>query len=99
MNKIMDEIIDLMKYAGTRPIATEVPGLSMIKGDIPAHQLAALYEPMIGFTVQGTKILSIGERSITLGDPHIMFCRYMFPQRRGYIQTLMAVLTCPLVLC
>jgi AraC-like DNA-binding protein len=69
MNKVLDEIIDLMKSAGTRPIETGVPGLSMIKGDIPAHQLAALYEPMIGFTVQGTKILSIGERSTTLEGP------------------------------
>ncbi|MGG4399792.1 AraC family transcriptional regulator [Paenibacillus amylolyticus] len=90
MNKIMDEIIDLMKYAGTRPIATEVPGLSMIKGDIPAHQLAALYEPMIGFTVQGTKILSIGERSITLGGPsyyvlpvHVPATARVYPDPNG----------------
>jgi AraC-like DNA-binding protein len=69
MNTIVDEIIDLMKSAGTRSIETAVPGLSMIKGDIPAHQLAALYEPMIGFTVQGTKILSIGERITTLKGP------------------------------
>ncbi|MZQ80961.1 helix-turn-helix domain-containing protein [Paenibacillus sp. 5J-6] len=69
MNIIHDEIIDLMKSAGTRPIETGVPGLSMIKGDIPAHQLAALYEPMIGFTVQGTKILSIGERCTDLKGP------------------------------
>jgi len=48
---------------------TGVPGLSMIKGDIPTHQLAALYKPMIGFTVQGTKILSIGERSTTMEGP------------------------------
>lgn len=69
MNKILDEIIDLMKRAGTRPIETGIPGLSMIKGDIPTHQLTALYKPTIGFTVQGTKILSIGERSTTLKGP------------------------------
>ncbi|MCB8815381.1 AraC family transcriptional regulator [Desulfosporosinus shakirovi] len=69
MNKVLDEIIDLMKSAGTRPMETGVPGLSMIKGDIPTHQLAALYKPMIGFTVQGTKILSIGERSTTMEGP------------------------------
>lgn len=48
---------------------TGVPGLSMIKGDIPTHQLAALYKPMIGFTVQGTKILAIGECSTTMEGP------------------------------
>ncbi len=48
---------------------TGVPGLNMIKGDIPAHQLAALYKPLIGFTVQGTKILTIGERSTALKGP------------------------------
>ncbi|WP_044477213.1 AraC family transcriptional regulator [Paenibacillus antibioticophila] len=69
MKNVLDEIIDLMEGAGTRQIETGVPGLSMIKGDIPAHQLAALYEPMIGFTVQGTKILSIGERSTNLKGP------------------------------
>jgi AraC-like DNA-binding protein len=90
MNKIIDEIIDLMKSAGTRPIETGVPGLSMIKGDIPAHQLAALYEPMIGFTVQGTKILSIGERSTTLEGPsyyvvpvHVPATASVHPDRDG----------------
>ncbi len=69
MNKVFDEIIDRMQRAGTRPTETGVPGLSMIKGDIPAHQLAALYKPTIGFTVQGTKVLSIGERSTALKGP------------------------------
>lgn len=41
----------------------------MITGDVPAHQLAALYKPMIGFTVQGTKILSIGGRNTPLKGP------------------------------
>ncbi len=91
MNKIiLDEIINLMKRAGTRPIETGVPGLSMIKGDIPAHQLTALYKPTIGFTVQGTKILSIGERSTTLEGPsyyvlpvHVPATASVHPDRDG----------------
>lgn len=90
MNKILDEIIDLMESAGTRPLETGVPGLSMIKGDIPVHQLAALYEPMIGFTVQGTKILSIGERSTDLKGPsyyvlpvHVPATASVHPDRDG----------------
>lgn len=90
MNKILDEIIDLMKKAGTRPIETGVSGLSMIKGDVPTHQLAALYKPMIGFTVQGTKILSIGEHSTTLEGPsyyvlpiHVPVTASVHPDRNG----------------
>jgi len=69
MSKVLNEIIDLMENVGTRPTETGVPRLSMIKGNIPAHQLAAFYKPMIGFTVQGTKILLIGERSTALKGP------------------------------
>lgn len=91
MNKILDEIIELMKKAGTRPSETGVPGLNMIKGDIPAHQLAALYKPVVGFTVQGTKILSIGERSTTLEGPsyyvlplHVPATASVHPDRDGH---------------
>lgn len=97
MKNVLEEIMDLMKDAGTRQMDTGVPGLSMIKGAIPNHQLAALYEPMIGFTVQGRKILSIGGAAQNWQD-HLITCyRYMFLQRRLYIQTAMAILTCPLV--
>ncbi|WP_068786764.1 AraC family transcriptional regulator [Paenibacillus phocaensis] len=90
MNNVLDEIIDLMKDAGTRQTETGVPGLSMIKGDIPAHQLAALYEPMIGFTVQGTKILSIGGHNTDLKGPsyyvlpvHVPATASVHPDRHG----------------
>lgn len=69
MKNFLAEIIELTKQAGSRPLETQVPGLFMIQGDVPSHQLAALYKPMIGFTVQGTKILTIGERSIELKGP------------------------------
>ncbi|CDN43714.1 AraC family transcriptional regulator [Paenibacillus sp. P22] len=90
MNNVLDEIIDLMSGANTRQMETGVPGLSMIKGDIPAHQLASLYEPMIGFTVQGTKVLSIGERSTDLKGPsyyvlpvHVPAKASVHPDREG----------------
>jgi len=90
MNKVLDEIIELTKRAGTRPIETGIPGLSMIKGNIPPHQLAALYKPMIGFTIQGTKILSIGERRTALEGPsyyvlpvHVPATASVHPDRDG----------------
>ncbi len=69
MRTLLDEIKDLMQDADTRPLETAVPGLNMIKGDVPTHQLAALYKPMIGFTVQGTKVLSIGGHDTALKGP------------------------------
>lgn len=97
MKNVLEEIMDLMKDAGTRQIETGVPGLSMIKGAIPHHQLAALYEPMIGFTVQGRKILSIGGAARNWQD-HLITCyQCTFLQRRLYIQTVMAIHTCLLV--
>ncbi len=90
MNKVLAEIIDLVKNAGTRPSETGIPGLSMIKGDIPTHQLAALYKPMIGFTIQGTKILTIGDRSAALNGPsyyvlpvHVPATATVHPERDG----------------
>ncbi|WP_238653935.1 AraC family transcriptional regulator [Paenibacillus piscarius] len=90
MKNVLEEIMELMKDAGTRQIETGVPGLSMIKGDVPNHQLAALYEPMIGFTVQGRKILSIGGRSTELAGPsyyvlpvHVPATAVVHPDRYG----------------
>lgn len=90
MNKTLDEIIDLTKRAGTRPVETGVPGLFMIQGEVPAHQLAALYKPMIGFTVQGTKVISIGDRTTALKGPsyfvlpvHVPATATVHPARDG----------------
>lgn len=69
MQNLLDEIVGLMSEATSRPTDTNVPGLFMIKGEVPSHQLAAVYKPMIGFVVQGTKILSIGRQKITADGP------------------------------
>jgi len=69
MKQLLSEITELAKNAGTRPLETAVPGLSMIRGNVPEHQLAALYKPMIGFTIQGTKILSIGGYETVMKGP------------------------------
>lgn len=63
------EIIKLTSSAGTLPQETGVPGLVMIRGQVPNHQLAALYRPMIGFTVQGTKKMLIGDHETVMKGP------------------------------
>lgn len=81
MEKLIDEIIELTMDAGTRPAETGVPGLVKIKGDVPQHQLSALYQPMIGLVVQGAKILTVGERTIPIIAPSYFLIPMHLPVR------------------
>ena len=65
----LQEIIELADGADTMPTCTQLPGIVMIKGEVPLHQLSAIYEPMIGFTVQGRKTITIGEQTINAPAP------------------------------
>lgn len=69
MRDALDEIARLTFKATAAPTTTELPGVLIIKGEVPEHQLAAIYEPMIGFVVQGAKILAIGENIINVRAP------------------------------
>lgn len=62
MQAALAEIAQLTDKALTQPTPTALPGVAIIQGEVPAHQLAAVYEPMIGFVVQGGKTISIGEQ-------------------------------------
>lgn len=63
------EIAALTMKADTRPQECGLPRVLMIKGKVPAHQLAALYQPMIGFVVQGSKTIAIGDRRVHVKAP------------------------------
>lgn len=65
----LHEICDMAGSATTFPTATAIPGVVLIKGDVPEHQLSAIYEPMIGFLVQGAKEINIGNHRIDLKSP------------------------------
>lgn len=69
LKQSLHEICDLAADATTLPTATAIPGVVLIKGDVPEHQLAAVYEPMIGFLVQGGKDITIGDHQIRLKSP------------------------------
>jgi AraC-like DNA-binding protein len=69
MQDSLNEIARLTNNATSEPTATELPGVLIIKGEVPEHQLAAIYEPMIGFVVQGRKTISIGGGVIDLKAP------------------------------
>jgi len=69
MKEKLNEIAELTSNATTQPTATELPRVVIIKGEVPQHQLAAIYEPMIGFVVQGGKTISIGDQMIQAKAP------------------------------
>ncbi|GBF37792.1 AraC family transcriptional regulator [Leptospira johnsonii] len=69
MNDILKEIAQLTTKASTEPTKTELPRVLIIKGEVSEHQLAAIYEPMIGLVVQGGKTISIGDQTIQLNAP------------------------------
>lgn len=69
MEEILKEIAELTADAGTLPTETALPGVMIIRGEVPRHKLAAIYEPMIGFTVQGSKTISIGDDVIDASAP------------------------------
>jgi AraC-like DNA-binding protein len=65
----VDSILHLTSTATTQPKETLVPGLYVIGGEVPVHQLAALYRPMIGFVIRGEKRMQIGEHTVTVRAP------------------------------
>jgi AraC-like DNA-binding protein len=69
MQESLNEIARLTCKATSEPTSTELPGVLIIKGEVPEHQLAAIYQPMIGFIVQGRKTISIGKDVIDLKAP------------------------------
>ncbi len=69
MKDVLNEIVRLTSHADTTPTSTNLPGVLIIKGEVPQHQLAAIYEPMIGLVVQGGKTISIGEQVVHLKAP------------------------------
>ena len=81
MQNLIDEIVELTMDAGTLPTETGIPGLVKIKGDVPQHQLAALYQPAIGLVVQGAKLLSVGGRKINIIGPSYFLVPMHVPVR------------------
>jgi AraC-like DNA-binding protein len=90
MKALLKELVDLTRTAGTRPAETGIPRVLMIKGEVPKQQLSALYQPMIGFVVQGEKLLLIGGRDIRMKGPsyfllptHVPASGRVRPSREG----------------
>lgn len=55
-----------------RRTETGIPRVAMVKGKIPDHMLAAVYDPMINVVSQGSKSMTVGDRTLRY-DPATYF--------------------------
>lgn len=62
METILNEMRRLTAHAENRPTETGIPGIVMVKGEIPEHKLGAVYEPMVNLILDGSKTLTIAGR-------------------------------------
>ncbi|MDF3821639.1 AraC family transcriptional regulator [Leptospira sp. 96542] len=85
MEKILNEIIELLGQATTEPTKTILPRVLIIKGEVPTHQLAAIYEPIIGLVVQGSKTISIGDQVVQMDAPSYFVIPTEMPAT-GYVK-------------
>ncbi|WP_017995220.1 AraC family transcriptional regulator [Rhizobium leguminosarum] len=59
MQTMLEEMRRLTVHAENRPTETGIPGILMVKGEIPEHKLGAVYEPMVNLILDGSKTLTI----------------------------------------
>ncbi|ATX65561.1 AraC family transcriptional regulator [Roseinatronobacter bogoriensis] len=52
--------------------AADIPRIAMVQGEIPEHQLAAVYDPMVNLILTGSKTMSVGNRTFRY-DPATYF--------------------------
>lgn len=64
METALEELRRLASHAENRRTETGIPRVAMVQGEIPEHQLAALYDPMINLILQGSKSMTIGDQTL-----------------------------------
>lgn len=64
MQAQLKELRTLAAGAKNRLTETGIPRVAMVQGEIPAHELSAVYDPMINLVLQGSKSMTIGERTL-----------------------------------
>jgi len=76
MNKQIDEQMDRLRalaaHSGNGRLETGIPRVAMVRGAIPEHELATVYEPMINLILQGSKSMTVGEQTFEY-DPATYF--------------------------
>jgi AraC-like DNA-binding protein len=76
MNKQIDEQMERLRalaaQSGNGRLETGIPRVAMVRGAIPEHELATVYEPMINLILQGSKSMTVGEQTFDY-DPATYF--------------------------
>ena len=72
MNIQLSKLRALAAKAQNRRTETGIPRVAMVQGAIPEHLLAAVYDPMINLILQGSKSLTVGDRTLHY-DPATYF--------------------------
>ncbi len=72
MTNRLKELRALAAQAENRRTETGIPRVAMVQGKIPEHLLAAVYEPMINLILQGSKSMTIADRTLRY-DPATYF--------------------------
>jgi AraC-like DNA-binding protein len=72
MKNQLNELRALTAKAENRRTETGIPRVAMVQGKIPEHMLAAVYDPMINLILQGSKTMTVGDRTLRY-DPATYF--------------------------
>jgi AraC-like DNA-binding protein len=72
MNHQLLELRRLASRAENRRTETGIPRVAMVQGEIPEHQLAAVYDPMVNLILTGSKTMTVGDRTLHY-DPATYF--------------------------
>lgn len=72
MNNQLIELRSLASKAKNRRTETGIPRVAMVQGKVPEHMLAAVYDPMINLILQGSKTMTVGDRTLRY-DPATYF--------------------------
>lgn len=72
MDKQLNELRSLAAGAENRRTETGIPRVAMVQGKIPEHMLASVYDPMINLILQGSKSMTVGDRTLRY-DPATYF--------------------------
>jgi AraC-like DNA-binding protein len=72
MKNQLNELRSLASHAENRRTETGIPRVAMVQGEVPEHLLAAVYDPMINLILQGSKTMTVGDRTLRY-DPATYF--------------------------
>lgn len=64
MEEQLKELRVLTANARNRLTETGIPRVAMVQGKIPEHELSAVYDPMVNLVLQGSKSMTVGDRTL-----------------------------------